>query len=107
MPHLRVSDQAKIALDQVQPGRAGADVLRFIDHANVAFTNNLGERDIRMTKLHQKISGCFRSWKGAHIFGSTRSYLWRLGSTRILLYSPTPELSRRQLYRHLRKNGLA
>lgn len=52
-----------------------ADVLRFIDHANVAFTHNPGERDIRMTQVHQKISGCFRSWEGAHIFCRIRGYL--------------------------------
>jgi len=51
------------------------DVLRFLDNKIVPFTNNLGENDIRMTKVQQKISGCFRSMDGAKIFCRTRSYL--------------------------------
>jgi transposase len=51
------------------------DVLRFLSDPTVPFTNNLAERDGRMMKLRQKISGGFRSVEGAEDFAVIRSLL--------------------------------
>jgi transposase len=51
------------------------DALRFAHDFRVPFDNNLCERDLRMIKLQQKISGCWRTREGADRFLAIRSYL--------------------------------
>lgn len=51
------------------------DIIRFIRDFRVPFGNNLAEQAVRMMKLKQKISGCFRSKQGAVCFATTRSYI--------------------------------
>jgi len=52
-----------------------ADVLRFATDFRVPLDNNQAERDVRMVKLQQKISGGWRSQTGAESFLAVRSYL--------------------------------
>lgn len=51
-----------------------SDVLRFLTHTHVPFTNNQAEQDVRMMKVRMKISGSFRSAEGARIFANIRSF---------------------------------
>jgi transposase len=50
-------------------------VLAFAFNQQVPFTNNLAERDIRPVKVKQKISNCFRSFKGAEIFARIEGFV--------------------------------
>ncbi|MEC5215051.1 transposase [Polaromonas sp. CG_9.5] len=62
------------------------DVWRFMTHEGVPFTNNLAEQALRMSKVRQKVSGCFRTDAGASTFFTIRSYLATLRKQRACLF---------------------
>ena len=65
--------KGKNLLDRLDSNRD--QVLGFMRDFSIPFTNNLAEGDIRMQKVKQKKSGCFRTKNGANVFAHLRSYI--------------------------------
>ncbi len=106
----RLRHAARIGADPTthpDPGRLGnkhralarrirdreTDYLAFTTHPAIPFDNNLAERDIRMVKIRQKISGSLRTLTGAQHFAAIRSYTATVGKNNINIYQALIQLA--------------
>jgi transposase len=81
----RAKGKARCLVDRLQLHQE--EVLAFLTDVTIPFDNNQAERDIRMTKVRQKISGCFRSDEGAARFCRIRGYVSTLRKQGIPIFA--------------------
>jgi len=104
----RIRDAATItAADTTNPGRLGNKhralarrirdrlpaYLAFTTDPAIPFDNNPAEREIRMVKIRQKVSGCLRTLTGAQQFAAIRSYTATTGKNGVNLYDALTQLT--------------
>src|SRR5262249_20424418 len=86
---------ARNLLERLWLGRD--EVLAFLDDLAIPFDNNQAKRDLRMLKVQQKVSGCFRSPRGGAAFACIRGYLPSLSKQGVQQLAALESLLRGQL----------
>ena len=88
--------KGKNLLDRLVEYKEGT--LRFFINLLVPFTNNLAERDLRMLKVKEKISGCFASFKGAEIFNRIRGFISTMRKNNLSIWEELANLLKGDVY---------
>jgi transposase len=77
--------KARLLLDRLNLYKD--DYLRFTTDFSVPFDNNQAERDFRISKVKQKVSGCFRSDLGAAAFATVQSFIQTINKHHLSIWT--------------------